>query len=196
MKRHAAFAAFAIIPHPGLALVPAASLTVGRLSERDDVLRAVDLLMGRTDTNDELTESNPESSEAVTAMSPFSAAKLLVVDKVSSPLSAVDSTIEKYGKPSQRPDIQRTVDDRALSNDYSPALKESSYEAAEVDALLEAVSGTDRGMICEPDQRLQVEKLIEGLEARAVDQNALESDLLCQRSEVRVTIYKQFLSKF
>ena len=200
MKWNIALAAYTITPLPGLALIPASSLTAGRLSERDDVQRAVALLMGQTDKDgqaaaissptplledDQVEASSLEAPEAEPAMSPFSAAKLLLIDKLSSPLSALDSTLEKYGKPSPRPDSHSVVEKGTLSNDLSLDLEASPDEAAEVGALLEAVSSTDRGMVCEPDQRLHVEKLIAELEARAVDQNALESEWLCQRSEVR-----------
>ena len=156
---------------PTLASVP--------LSDRDDVLRAVDLLMGRTDKSDQLVKSSAESSEALLS------APRNDLEKPPLPGSALESTLKKYGKLDQR-------SDGALSNDLSPLLEASPDEAAEVDALLKAVSSTDRGMVCEPGQRSQVEKLIAGLEARAVDQNALESEWLCQRSEVSCTWRDEF----
>jgi hypothetical protein len=111
--------------------------TAELLSERDDVRRAINSLMGRTGLSDQV--SKPESLE----------------------------------------------DQQPSSALLSQVLEASPQEAAEVDALLEAVSGTDRGTVCERAKRMQVEKLIAGLEARAVDQSTLRSGWLCQRSEVR-----------
>ena len=133
--------------------------------------------MGRISALDLVLKSSSELEEEATAISLLSPPEYNL-EKVPLPGSALETTIQKYGKPGK-------LLGGVLSKDITPVLEESPEEAAEIDALLEAVSNTDRGMICEPDQRLQVEKLIEGLEARAVDQNTLESDLLCQRSEVR-----------
>lgn len=111
----------------------------GLLSERDDIRRAINSLMGRTDKSDQVSNI-----------------------------------------------ISEVHDQRPGGALLSQVLESSPQEAAEVDALLEAVDGTDRGTLCARAKRLQVEKLIAGLEARAVGQSTLRSGWLCQRSEVRM----------
>jgi len=63
MKSISAIAAVFITPLPGLALAPASSRALGRLSERSDVLRAVDLLVDRAEVIDHAKNSSPESQE-------------------------------------------------------------------------------------------------------------------------------------
>jgi hypothetical protein len=150
------------------------------------VVRAVDLLMGRVDKTDLLKSSTPTSTPIrAFDKAPFSAPKPVLI-KVTSPFSALEPALQKYGGVDQQLDRRGAAAEASALQKQSPplALEASSQEAADVDALLAAVAGTDRGVACDPARRLAVEQLIARLEARAVGRDALQSEWLYQRGEV------------
>ena len=172
MKLLAAFVATGIIPLCVHALAPASSVTVGRLSERDDVLRAVDLLIGRIH-KDELvkTNSSPQSllrydqfkmfshqiSDAVIVTSPHSASEH-DSEKIPSQVSAPEDTTIEHGSPHRIPEIQLATDGNTLLDHLPPILEASLQLAAKAVVPLAAEPiADDQGTVVAnkgPDRQL------------------------------------------